>query len=381
MRLNHHRLPLCGMERGIVLAPPLPTRFSLLSQVDVPYGHVDRKGVLAMTIYSQHPQRGKVQLLASYRAPSGVVSSTVTSVGSAMTAAPIVDALNRISACASVPVSVYDMRGSGYNHYPQGHLAALTDRDARTGLLEGTHSLWYEQVMWLLHEALTDLDDATVSVPAPIRTAVEAELKTEAHWLGAAALAEYTEGVEVPDDETRRTWDFEDPFVACDGGSVGLGRRDRDLLDRLEADSTGQELHVAIADLRLLLDIDAQLDIGDLRLQLDDLSITAEPEDPDGFFLNVEAPLPSGKYNRVQWGVAIDRWEVDERDDEGYPTDSHGEPVIRCVLAERPNITDIVALLKLATSQEQLASWAQTPIGETLANTAFVVTKRYNDTE
>ncbi|MGH7510946.1 MAG: hypothetical protein ACREMZ_15980 [Gemmatimonadales bacterium] len=47
-----------------------------------------------MTIYSQHPQRGKVQILASYRGPSGVVSSTVTSVDSATTAAPIVDALN-----------------------------------------------------------------------------------------------------------------------------------------------------------------------------------------------------------------------------------------------------------------------------------------------
>ncbi|WP_116043548.1 hypothetical protein [Amycolatopsis palatopharyngis] len=333
-----------------------------------------------MTIYSQHPQRGKVQILASYRAPGGVVSSTVTSVDSAMTATPLVDALNRISACASIPVSVYDMRGRGFNHYPEGHLAALTDLDARAGLLEGTHSLWYEQVMWLLHEALTDLYDATVSVPAPIRTAIDAELESEARWL-RAALAEYAEGVEVPDDETRRTWDFEDPFVAFDGGWFGLGRRDRDLLDRLEADATGQELHDAIVDLRLLLDADAQLSTGDTRLQLDDLSITAEPEDPDGFFLNIEAPLPSGDYNRVQWGVAIDRWEADERDEEGYPTDSHGEPVIRCVLAERPDATDIVALLKLTTSQEQLAAWAQTPVGETLANTAFVVTKRYNDTE
>ncbi|GAB3565963.1 hypothetical protein GCM10027445_12020 [Amycolatopsis endophytica] len=330
-----------------------------------------------MTIYSQHPQRGKVQILACYRAPCGVVSSTVTSVDSALTAAPIVDALNQISACASVPVSVYDMRGSDFNHYPTGHLAALTDRDARASLLEGTHSLWYEQVMWVLHEALTDLDDATVSVPAPIRMAIDAELETEARWL-RAALAEYREGVEVPDDETQRVWHFEDPFVAYDGGWVGLGRRDREILDRLEADATGQELDDAIVDLRLLLDVYAQLDIGDLQLQLDDLSIIAEPENPDGFFLNVEAPLPSGKYNRVQWGVAIDRWEADERDDEGYPTDSHGEPVIRCVLTDRPSITDVVALLKLATSQEQLEIWTRTPVGETLANTAFAVTKRYN---
>lgn len=379
MRLNHHRLQLCDMERGIAPAPPSSTR-SFLSQANASSGHVDRKGALAMTIYSQHPHRGKIQILASYRAPGGVVSSTVTSVDSATTAAPIVDALNRISACASVPVSVFDMRGRGFNHYPEGHLAALTDRDARAGLLEGTHSLWYEQAMWLLHEALTDLDDATVSVPAPIRTAVDAELATEARWL-RDALAEYAEGVEVPDDETRRTWAFESPFVEFDGGWVGLGQRDRGLLDRVEADAIDQELHDAIVDLRLLLDIDAQVDIGDTRLQLDYLSITAEPEDSDGFFLNVEAPLPSGKHNRVQWDVTIDRWEVDETDEDGYPTDSHGESVIRCALTERPNITDVVALLKLTTSQEQLAAWTRTPVGETMADTAFVVTKRYGDTE
>lgn len=318
--------------------------------------------------------------MASYRAPGGVVSSTVTSVESTATAAPIVDALNRISASASVPVSVYDMRGRGFNDYPQKHLAALTDRNMRADLLEGTHSLWYEQAMWLLHEALRDLDIATASVPTPIRTAVDSELETETRWL-RAAVAEYAEGFEVPESENRRNWDFGDPFVCFDGGLVGLGQRDRDLMDRLEADASGEELQEAIIDLRTLLDVEAQIDIGDAQLQLEPLSITAEPGDTDGYFLNVEAPLPGGKYNRVHWAVAVYRWEVDVWDEEGYPTGSHGEPVVHCTIAERPSITDIVALLKLATNQAQLAAWTQTPIGEKLANTDFVVTKRYNDTE
>ncbi|MEV6608767.1 hypothetical protein [Kutzneria sp. NPDC051319] len=38
------------------------------------------------------------------RGPAGVVSATVTSVDELKLAVPIVDALNRISACATVPV-------------------------------------------------------------------------------------------------------------------------------------------------------------------------------------------------------------------------------------------------------------------------------------
>ena len=73
-----------------------------------------------MTIYSQHPSRGKVQVLATYRGLGGIVSSTVTSVEDATLAAPIVDALNRISTCATVPVSVWDDRGGRFAHYPSG---------------------------------------------------------------------------------------------------------------------------------------------------------------------------------------------------------------------------------------------------------------------
>ncbi|GAB3362258.1 hypothetical protein [Amycolatopsis echigonensis] len=330
-----------------------------------------------MTVYSQHPQRGKVQILATYRGWGGMVASTVTSVESSTAARLIVDAFNRVSACATVPVSVHDERDRQVNHYPSSHLAALTDPAARVSLLEGTHSLWYEQVMWQLHEALTDLDAATAAVPAPVRTAVEAELETEVRWL-AAALAEYSEGVEIPEDEAQRVWDFENPIVVFDE-RTGLGRRDRIMLDHVEAGADDREVHEAIIDERLLLDVAAQTGNVEARLRLEDLSIAAEPEDPDGFFLSVEAPLPGADGDRAQWGVAIDRWEADELDEDGYPVESHSEPVIRCVLATRPAMADVLALLDLTTSQEKLAAWAQTPVGEALRNTVFVVTERCTD--
>ncbi|GAA1025291.1 hypothetical protein GCM10009565_36800 [Amycolatopsis albidoflavus] len=100
---------------------------------------------------------------------------------------------------------------------------------------------------------------------------------------------------------------------------TGLGRSDRDLVDRIEAGAGDQEVREAIIDERLLLDVEAQVGNMEARLRLEDPSITAEPEDLDGFFLNVEAPLPGADGERAQWGVAIDRWEADERDEEGYP--------------------------------------------------------------
>jgi hypothetical protein len=71
----------------------------------------------------------------------GPRSSTVTCVAEADLAAPIADALNRISALATVPVSFHDTRGSRVDYYPREHLASLTDQDARADLLNGAHSL------------------------------------------------------------------------------------------------------------------------------------------------------------------------------------------------------------------------------------------------
>jgi hypothetical protein len=79
-------------------------------------------------------------------------------------------------------------------------------------LLEGAHSLWYEQAMVLLHQALADLDIAVAVAPEPVRTAIIAELEAEARGL-RDELADYREGVEPPEPEKRRGWDFEFQFV------------------------------------------------------------------------------------------------------------------------------------------------------------------------
>jgi hypothetical protein len=109
---------------------------------------------MIMTIYSQHPNRGKVQILATYRGLAGVTSTTVTSVDHAAVAGPIVGALNRVSAYATMPVSVYDGRDGRFAHYPADHLDALTEPSIRDYLLRGSHSLWYVQAMKYLHRAL-----------------------------------------------------------------------------------------------------------------------------------------------------------------------------------------------------------------------------------
>lgn len=336
-----------------------------------------------VTIYSQHPNRGKVQVLATYRGPAGVVSSTVTSVDDAALAAPIVDALNRISACVTVPISVYDTRSGRFEHYPAEHLVALTDRNARVDLLNGAHSLWYEHVKFLLHQALTDLDDVTTVLPAPIRAAISAELEAEERGL-REGLAEYSEGIEPPEAENRRTWDFRAPFVTFDGGLDGLGSDDRDRLNRLERDIATEQLGKGVADLRLLLEAYTRCANYEARLIVDDFLITDDPfdEGSEDLFLNIEAPMPNGAYGRDEWRIEIGQWVPDDPED---PEDEEcssaaGEIVLRCTRPAPPTIDEIVELLNRSGGRsEQLAAWAKTPVGETLTSTAFVVTHRYDD--
>ena len=333
-----------------------------------------------MTIYSQHANRGKVQILATYHGPAGVMSSTVTSVDDTALATPIVDALNRISACATVPVSVWDERGRHFGSYPMDHLAALTDRNARPGLIEGTHSLWYEQAMMLLHRALADLDAAGAAVPAPVRTAISAELEAEARGL-RDELAEYTEGVEPQEPEKRRVWDFQSPFVVFDESVSGLDKQDRDNLNNLEQGLAQARLERAIADLRLLLDAYLRCANGGAQLLIDGFEISDDPydEDEDRYFLNVQAPMPNGKWDRTDWSVEICRWVPDGPQTEDGSC-AKGESVLDCARSEPPALSEIVGLLNCSDGQSAvLAAWAKTAVGEALAGTAFIVTKRYED--
>jgi hypothetical protein len=52
-------------------------------------------------------------------------------------------------------------------------------------LLTGDHSLWYEYVKILLHQALCDLDEATAALPRPVQMAIAEELQTEGQDLPA----------------------------------------------------------------------------------------------------------------------------------------------------------------------------------------------------
>ncbi len=208
-----------------------------------------------MTIYCQHANRGKTQILATYHGPAGITSTTVTSVADTVLATPIVDALNRISALATVPVSVYDMRGNR-QHYPRTHLAAFTQREVRADLLCGTHSLWYEYACVLLHTALTDLDGALAATPEPVRIAVQAEVDTEVRSL-IAELDVYHGGGDDDDQEAEqwREWGMGTPFVQYPHRDDPLSGETRELLDRREKGATPQQRESAIADLRTLVSV------------------------------------------------------------------------------------------------------------------------------
>ncbi|MFI2486116.1 hypothetical protein ACH47X_04360 [Promicromonospora kroppenstedtii] len=329
-----------------------------------------------MTIYSQHPRRGKVQVLATYRGPDGVVSATVTSIESAELAGPVVDALNRVSAAATVPVSVYDERGETNEMYPSAHLAALTDVAARADLLTTTHSTWYAMATWLLHEALTDLDDALLAVPVPVRTSVQVELETEARWL-CLALAEYTEGDELPQDDDRRVWDFGEHLVALVEG--GLADRDREMLDRHEVSAAAREVVEATHDLRVLLEAHARSTEPDVELDLFGPVVSVDPtfavDVPDGeerYEISVHVPVLDPRWRR-RWEISLHRWVDDQFDQDGYAAASHTEEVLCCALPERPEVADVLQVLDQA--RDRLTEWADTPTGEVLEGTRFVVTQ------
>ncbi|MGW0669718.1 hypothetical protein [Streptomyces sp. NPDC002746] len=330
-----------------------------------------------MTIYSQHANRGKTQILATYQGPDGVESTTVTSLATSVLAVPIVDALNRISALTTVPASVHDRRGDGVAHYPMKHLAALTDLTARADLLSGAHSLWYEYACLELHQALTDLDEALTVVPEPVRIAVNAELNTEAGQL-SDALVEYSEGTSVPEIEGRRTWDFGQPFVTYDGGVEMLSREAREQLDRLEEGATPEERERTIANLRVLVTACSRFPDMLGGLEEAHLAIFAEPYDSDGYYLSIHAPKP-GDDDTDCWDVEIGRWVPDDPDEDYEDCSSAtGSAVVRCVLPASPGADEITDLLTRVEGQpDLLAKWAETRVGGVFEGTQFVVTECY----
>ncbi|SDK23785.1 hypothetical protein [Streptomyces indicus] len=330
-----------------------------------------------MTIYSMHAHRGKTQILAMYQVDGGPVSSTVTSLGDSTLAAPIVDALNRISALATVPVSIHDCRDGRVAHYPTRHLSALTDEGSRAELLNGAHSLWYEYVCLELHHALMDLDDALADVPMPILIAINAELEKEARDL-REALTEYAEAVPLPDSTMRRYWDHGRPFVTYGGGVDMLGHETREELDRLEEGLTSAERDQAVANLRVLVSAYARHSGDEATLEESGHSIFAEPYDSDDHFLTVNAPRP-GKDGPDSWDIEISCWEPDDPEEEECSS-ATGRTVLRCTLPTTPSADEITDLLnQLQKEPTRLVQWAQTKAGATLAGTTFVVTRHHAD--
>ncbi|WP_328743172.1 hypothetical protein OG436_34255 [Streptomyces caniferus] len=330
-----------------------------------------------MTVYSQHANRGKNQILATYQGPDGVVSKTVTSLGDSRLTVPIVDALNRISAFATVPVSVHDCREQRVDYYPRKHLAALTDATARADLLCGAHSLWYEYVCLRLHQALADLDNALLIVPDTVSRAIRSELELEEAELGAA-LDDFSGTSSVPDMENARHWEFGHPFVKYDDGMDTLSDETREQLDRCEAGFTTEERENAVAGLRVL--VTAHSRCAGTGASLDDPSreIFAEPYDSDGFYMTVQAPEPGD--DDGSWEIEIGHWEPDDPDEEyGEHSSATGSTVIGCTLPTAPDAGAVTDLLKSVDEKPLLlAQWAATPVGTALVGTTIEVTKRYD---
>lgn len=333
-----------------------------------------------MTVYSQHANRGKTQILATYQVPDGVVSTTVTSLGDARLAAPLVDALNRISALATVPISVHDRREGRVASYPSTHLAALTDQAARAGLLDGEHSLWYAYVCLRLHRALADLEDALAAVPDPVRVAVRAELSVEEREL-RAAVAEFS-GQET-EAESVRQWEFDRPFVKLDDGlhdgTDTLSSETREELDDREEGLSAEERERAVAHMRVLVTAHARCTCTGAVLDDPCREIYAEPADAGGYFVTVQAPKPGGGAGAGSWEIEIGRWEPDEPEGEDGEIDSAlGSTVVRCVLPASPGVDDLTGMLNAADEQPHLlGAWADTPVGAALDGTKFRVTKRF----
>ncbi|WP_274912101.1 hypothetical protein [Streptomyces sp. WZ-12] len=330
-----------------------------------------------MTVYSQHANRGKTQILATYQGPDGVVSKTVTSLGDSRLAVPIVDALNRVSAFATVPVSIHDRREQRVDYYPHKHLAALTDAAARAALLTGAHSLWYEYVCLRLHQALGDLESALVALPDTVSRAIRAELELEENEL-RMALDDFSGASSEDEPEIERRWEFGHPFVKYDDGMDTMSDETREQLDHRETGFTPEEREKAAADLRVLVTAHAQG--GGMWASLDDpgREIFAEPYDSDGFYLTVQAPEPGD--DDASWEIEIGHWEPDDPDEEyGDHSSATGSPVIGCALPVAPSADEIAHLLQSVDEKPLLlAEWAEAPVGAVLAGTTMVVTKRYD---
>lgn len=333
---------------------------------EYPYWVLRWKG-MRMTIYSQHRNRGKIQILATFDGPIGVTSSTVTSVDTSAVAEPIVNALNRISALATAPIIELDERERGYRPYPTDHLAVLVDRQTRAELLHGEHSLWYEFIRLSLHRALGDLDEALSVVPAPVSKAVEAELESEARALREAAAE--SEG-NLSSAESDRRLDSQAPLVIA-ASSLDPQHADvREALNNYEEGISLSQRRLSIADLRALFDAHSRSIGTSARLDAQMLQIETDLGCENKHWLSVLAPEP-GEDEPREWRLEISRWEPEDPDESDGIETSVG---VLTAISSKPTVLEIADIMNRVHQRPgELVEWSKTPAGEALAGTVFIV--------
>lgn len=158
-----------------------------------------------------------------------------------------------------------------------------------------------------------------------------------------------------------RYWESGRPFVNHDEGPRTLDHETREQLDQREAGITAEGREKAVADLGVLVTAHARC--ADTWASLDDpcRDIFAEPYDPDGFFVTVQAPEPGDG----------------DADGSGEYGGATGSTAIRCALPAAPTADEITGLLNVVGEQPKvIANRADTRVGAALKGTAFVVAER-----
>lgn len=286
-----------------------------------------------MAIYSTHPSRGKVQILSTYCIGQDWKSVTVTSVNEDI-ADQLCAALNAVVQHMWAP----DLEFSIREPFQRDHLAAVTDPAERPGLLVGEHDLWYDTVRASLFHKLNTLDKLVAPMPEIVRAAVHRELQDE---------------IDAIEEKNEREW----------GDSLPKGKLvpwDYELLTWLRP--RAGSLREAVVDMRLILDVATETNALEMDLTLE--------VDGDGLrCAQVEPPLHT---TSSAWEFRICEW--DRGPDDPGPQDL--KTIAVCRFTERPDAADLISFLTLSAKPGQLTEWGDTPVGEDLRGTPFVVTER-----
>jgi hypothetical protein len=78
----------------------------------------------------------------------------------------------------------------------------------------------------------------------------------------------------------------------------------------------------------------------------------------------------------------LQQWIPDEDDSDEDGETASNDNILDCHLPKPPTADQTVDFRKMCTKRSDLlTSWSTTPVGETLANTTFVVAVRHHATE